>query len=97
MGTHKRDDFFSTKFGIVNLHSTKGTHWICYVGKDYFDSYRCAPPKNILSYIKSKHDKSVLSQYQFHKKNIPCRSYCLYILFCMFLFSMDFKRNVLNL
>ena len=53
---YMRDDNFTTDIGIVNLHPSKGTHWICYIDEYYFDSYGCAPPENIKVYIKSKHN-----------------------------------------
>ena len=28
-GVFMRDDKFTTTAGIVNLHPTKGTHWLC--------------------------------------------------------------------
>ena len=34
-----RDDKFTTTSGIVNLHPTKGTHWVIFVNEFYFDSY----------------------------------------------------------
>ena len=43
-----RDDKLSTKSGIVNLHPTKGTHWV----KFYFDSFGCPLPVNIMKQIK---------------------------------------------
>ena len=39
-----RDGSFSSDFGIVNLHPAKGTHWVCYINENYFDSYGCVPP-----------------------------------------------------
>ena len=33
------DGPFSSDIGIVNLHPSKGTHWICYINENYFDSY----------------------------------------------------------
>ena len=32
-----RDDIFKSDVGIVNLHPSKGTHWICYINENYFD------------------------------------------------------------
>ena len=55
VGTYMRDDIFSTNSGIVNLHSRKGTHWVCYVDKYFFDSYGCPPPKIFLNYKKNKY------------------------------------------
>ena len=44
-----RDDKFTIPSGIVNLHPTKGTHWIMFINEYYFDSYGCPPPLNIMS------------------------------------------------
>ena len=43
----------SWNIGIVNLHPSKGSHWILNINDNYFDSYGCAPPKK-LSKIKKK-------------------------------------------
>ena len=32
-GIYMRDDKFTTNSGIVNLHPTKGTHWVMYTNK----------------------------------------------------------------
>ena len=37
-GIYLRDDKFTTDSGIVNLHPTKGTHWVMFVNEFYFDS-----------------------------------------------------------
>ena len=29
-----RDGPFSTDIGIVNLHPSKGTHWVCYINEN---------------------------------------------------------------
>ena len=50
-GIYMRDDKFTTDSGIVNLHPTKGTHWVMFVNEFYFDSYGCPPPTNILNHI----------------------------------------------
>ena len=39
-GIYMRDDKFITTSGIVNLHPTKGTHWVMFTNQNYFDSYR---------------------------------------------------------
>ena len=51
-GIYMRDDKITTPSGIVNLHPTKGTHWVMFVNEYYFDSYGCPPPTNILNLIK---------------------------------------------
>ena len=30
VGTYLRDGSFKSDIGIVNLHPSKGTHWVCY-------------------------------------------------------------------
>ena len=42
-----RDGPSSSDIGFVNLHPSKGTHWVCYINENYFDSYGCAPPKKL--------------------------------------------------
>ena len=39
-----RDGPFSSDIGIVNLHPSKGTHWVCYINENFFDSYGCVCP-----------------------------------------------------
>ena len=48
---YMRDDKFITTSGIVNLHPTKGTHWVMFTNQNYFDSYGCPPPLNITKQI----------------------------------------------
>ena len=43
------DDAFTTNSGLVNLHPTKGPHWVMFVGQFYFDSNGCPPPLNVIS------------------------------------------------
>ena len=86
-----RDDKFTTTSGIVNLHPTKGTHWVMFVNEFYFDSYGCPPPLNIMSFIKS----GIYSEYQIQKNGSYCAAFCLYILFLTHL--IGFKNAVLNL
>ena len=49
-----RDGSFSGDIGIVNLHPTKGTHWVCYINENYFDSYGCVCPKKLSKFIKKR-------------------------------------------
>ena len=39
VGIYLRDGPFKTDIGIVNLHPSKGTHWVCYINENFFDSY----------------------------------------------------------
>ena len=90
-GIYMRDDKFTTPSGIVNLHPTKGTHWVMFVNEWYFDSYGCPPPTNILNHIK----KGIYSEHQIQKNDSYCAAYCLYILFLTQI--LDFENPVLNL
>ena len=42
-----RDEPFSRDIGVVNSHPSKGSHWVCYLNENYFDSYGCAPPRKL--------------------------------------------------
>ena len=71
-----RDDKFITTSGIVNLHPTKGTHWVMFVNEFYFDSYGFPPPLNITKQI----NNGIYSEYQIQKDDSFCAAYCLYVL-----------------
>ena len=90
-GIYMRDDKFTTKSGIVNLHPTKGTHWVLFTGNFYFDSYGCPPPVNIINQI----GEGLYSEYQIQKDDSYCAAYCLYVLYLTQ--SIGFKNAVLNL
>ena len=51
IGFDLRDGSFSSDIGIVNLHPSKGTHWVCYTNESYFDSYGSAPPNKFSKFI----------------------------------------------
>ena len=36
---------------VVNLHPSKGTHWVLYISQNYFDSYGCSPPQKPSRFI----------------------------------------------
>ena len=91
-GIYMRDDKFTTKSGIVNLHPTKGTHWVLFTGNFYFDSYGCPPPVNIINQIGTE---GVYSEYQIQKDDSYCAAYCLYVLYLTQI--IGFKNAVLNL
>ena len=54
VGIYSRDAPFSSDSGIVNLHPSKGTHWVCCINENYFDSYGCSPPKKLSKFIKKR-------------------------------------------
>ena len=85
------DELLKTTSGIVNLHPTKGTHWVMFANEFSFDSYGCPPPLNITKQIKN----GFHSEYQIQKKESFCAAYCLYVLYLTNI--LGFKNAVLNL
>ena len=92
-----RDGPFSSDIGIVNLHPTRGGHWVFYINQNYFDSYGCVPPKKLSKFIIKRNKYCLYSQYQIQKKDSFCASYCLYIIYLTKVLRIDFKSAVLNL
>ena len=45
VGIYLRAGPFKSDIGIVNLHPLKGTHWVCFINENYFDS--CLPKETI--------------------------------------------------
>ena len=76
-----RDGLFSSDIGIVNLHPTKGTHWVCYISENYFDSYGCSPPRKLSTFIIKRNGHCLFSEYQIQKNDSFCASYCLYLIY----------------
>ena len=91
------DGPFSGGIGIVNLHPSKGTHWVCYINENYFDSYGCVPPKKLSKFIIKRNGYCLNSEYQIQKNDSFCASYCLYITYLTKVLGIDFKSAVLNL
>ena len=96
-----RDGPFSSDIGIVNLHPSKGTHWVCYINENYFDSYGCSPPKELSKFIIKRNGFCLYSEYKIQsltsKRDSYCASYCLYIIYLSKVLGVDFKSAVLNL
>ena len=97
VGIYLRDGVFKSDIGIVNLHPSKGTHWVCYINENYFDSYGCAPPKKLSKFIIKRNGYCLYSEYQIQKNDSYCASYCLYIIYMTKVLGIDFKSAVLNL
>ena len=68
MGSYLRDGPFSTYIGIVDLHPSKGTHWVCYINENYFDSYNCVPPKKLSKFILKRNGYYLYFENQIQKK-----------------------------
>ena len=97
VGIYLRDGPFISDIGVVNLHPSKGTHWVCYINKSYFDSYGCSPPKKLGKFIIKRNGHCLYSKYQIQKKNRFCASFCLYKIYLTKVLGIDFKSAVLNL
>ena len=69
VGIYLRDGSFSTDIGIVNLHPSRGTHWVCYINENYFDSYGCSPPKKLSKFIIKQNEYCLYSEYQIQKND----------------------------
>ena len=97
VGIYLRDGSFSSDIGVVNLHPSKGTHWVCYINENYFDSYGCVCPKKLSKFILKRNGYCLYSEYQIQKNDSFCASYCLYIIYLTKVLGIDFKSAVLNL
>ena len=97
MGIYLRDGDFSKNYGIVNLHPSRGTHWVCYINENYFDSYGCVGPKKLSDFIIKRNGYCLYSEHQIQKIDSFCASYCLYIIYLVKVLGIDFKSAVLNL
>ena len=95
--TFLRDGPFESDIGFVNLHPTKGTHWVCYLNEIYFDSYGCSPPKKLSEFIIKRNGNCSYSEYQIQKIYSLFASFCLYILYLKKVLGIDFKSAVLKL
>ena len=96
-----RDGSFSSNIRIVNLHPSKGTHWVLYTHECYFDSYGVTPPKNLSKFIIKRYGCCLYSEYKIqgltNKRDSYCASYVLYILYLTKVLGVVLKSAVLNL
>ena len=51
VGIYLRNGPFASDKGMVNLHSFKGTHWVCFINENFFDSYGYSPPNKLSKII----------------------------------------------
>ena len=97
VGVYLRDGPFGSDVGVVNLHPSKGTHWVFCINENYFDSYGCAPPKKLSKFIIKRNGYCLYSEYQIQKNDSFCASYCLYLIYLTKVLGIDFNSAVLNL
>ena len=64
VGFYLRDGPFESETGVVNLHPSKGTHWVVYISENYFDSYGCAPPQKLSKIIIKRKGYCLYSEYK---------------------------------
>ena len=67
VGICLRDGPFESDIGIVNLHPSKGTPWICYINENYFKSYGCVHPQKRSKFILKRKGYCLYSEYQLQK------------------------------
>ena len=97
VGIYLKDGPFESDVGFVNLHPSKGTHWVSYLNENYSDSYGCAPRKKLSKFIIKRTGYCLYSENQIQKNDSFCASYCLYILYLTKVIGIDFKSAILNL
>ena len=97
VGIYLRDGPFESDIGIVNLHPSRGTHWVSYINENYFDSHGVICPKELSKFIIKRNGYCLYSEYQIQKDDSYCASYCLYIIYLTKVLGIDFKSAVLNL
>ena len=64
VGIYLRDGPFLSDIGIVNLHPSKGTLWVCYMNENNFDSYGVACPKKLSKFIIKRNGYCLYCEYQ---------------------------------
>ena len=101
VGIYLRDGPFSSDTGIVNLHPSKGTHWVAYINENFFHSHGCAPPQKLSRFIRKRNGQSLYSEYKIQgltiKRDSYCAAYCLYIIYLTKVIGIVFKSAVLYL
>ena len=81
VGIYLRDEDFSTNYGTVNLHPSKGSHCDCYINEKYFESFGSVPPQNLPKFNKKRNGLRLYSGYKIQglttKRDSFCASFCL--------------------
>ena len=92
-----RDGPFKSDNGTVNLHPSKGTHWVSYLNENYFDSYGCAPPKKLSKFFIKRNGYCLYFEYRIQKNDSFCANYRLYKIYLTKIVGIDFESAVWNL
>ena len=71
------DSQFTTRGGILNLHPTRGTHWVFFINEKKIEAHGCQPPTFSSKYILQRNGKCVLSEFKIQEKDSLGAAYCL--------------------
>ena len=101
VGIYLRNRTFSSDVGIVNLHSSKLTHWVAYLNENFFDCYGFVCPENLSKFIIKRNGRCLNSEYKMqgltNERDSFCASYCLCIIYMTKVVGYNFQSAVLNL
>ena len=75
VGIYLRDRVSESDIGIVSLHPSERTHWVCYINEYYFDSYSCAPLKKLSRFFIKRNGYCLYSEYQIQRNDSFFTSY----------------------
>ena len=67
VGIYFKDGPFLGDIGVVNLHPSKRTHWVCFINEKYFDSYGCVCPKKLSEFSIKRNGYCLYSENQIQK------------------------------
>ena len=101
VGIYSRDGTLSSDIGSVNLHPTKGRHWVAYINEIYFESSGCICPKKLSKFTTKSNGPCLYSDYkiqgQTSKRDFVCASFLLCIIYLTKAEGLDFKTVVLTM
>ena len=101
VGTYLREGPFSSDIGIVHFYWFKGTHCVCYINENFFDSYGCALPQKLCKFIIKRNGYRFYSKYKIqgltNKRDSYCASNFLFKSYLTKVIEIDFKSAVLKL
>ena len=96
--TYLRDGPMGSDIGIVNLHPSRGKHWVVLINENYFNSYSCSPPRKLSKIIIKRNGYCLYSEYNLQsltsKKDSYCASFCLHKLYLKKVIGRDCKSVV---
>ena len=75
-----KDSKFTTNDGILNLHPTRGKHWVLHINENQFDSYGFPPPTMLKNHKNKRNGKCVFLMLITLKENIVFVLLLFYIL-----------------